>query len=86
MRIDAVVTEFSSEFRGKKSLKASTAGSFAQELKKAQKDSYQPSPVDPQSRNLAIDSIKAKIKAGYYTRDSVMEDVSDKLAKLFNKD
>ena len=86
MRIDAVSTEFSTEIRGKKQLKASNSNSFTQELKKAQKDSYEPSPVDPNTRNIALDSIKAKIKGGYYNRDNVAEDISDKLAKLFSKD
>ena len=86
MRIDALATEFASEIRGKKPLKASKSDNFAKTLQKAQKDTYEPAVADPQSRSIALDSIKAKIKAGYYASDSVIEDVSDKLAKLFNKD
>lgn len=37
------------------------------------------------SRSLALESIKEKIKSGYYNRDDVAEDISDKLSKLFNR-
>ena len=49
------------------------------------KDEYIPSSNIPDARNIALSSIKAKIKSGYYNSESVLEDVSDKLARLFDR-
>ena len=47
------------------------------------RDSFEPS--DPTSRKLALYSIKEKVKAGYYSSDRVAEDISDKLARIFDE-
>ena len=38
------------------------------------------------SRNIALESIKAKVKSGFYSKKEVMDDISDKLAYLFDRD
>jgi len=35
--------------------------------------------------NITLESVKAKIKSGFYNSDAVADDVSDKLAALFEK-
>ncbi|MFH0919741.1 MAG: hypothetical protein V1913_05215 [Fibrobacterota bacterium] len=38
-----------------------------------------------QYSNITLESIKAKIKSGFYNSDAVTDDVTDKLAALFEK-
>jgi hypothetical protein len=38
-----------------------------------------------QYSNVTLESIKAKIKSGFYNSDAVTDDISDKLAGLFEK-
>ena len=48
------------------------------------KDEYIPS--NSPTRNISLDSIKEKIKSGYYDKDEVTDDISDKLAGLFDRE
>jgi len=48
-------------------------------------DSVEISSKNTESRALLIEAVKARIKSGFYSRDAVAEDVSDKLAKLFDR-
>jgi len=48
-------------------------------------DSVEISSKNTESRALLIEAVKARIKSGFYSRDAVTDDVSDKLAKLFDR-
>lgn len=37
------------------------------------------------SANIVLDSIRAKINKGFYNSDAVADDISDKLARLFDR-
>jgi hypothetical protein len=47
-------------------------------------DTYVPSNMNV--RTLALESIKAKVKSGYYNSEKIAEDISDKLAKYLDED
>lgn len=46
-----------------------------------QADTYVPSAPSP--RQFALYSIKEKVKSGYYNSDRIAEDISEKLARIF---
>jgi hypothetical protein len=48
-------------------------------------DTVEISSKNTESRALLIEAVKARIKGGFYSRDAVADDVSDKLAKLFDR-
>lgn len=50
----------------------------------ARVDEFTPSPDS--TRKAVLESIKAKVKAGFYNSDEVLDDVSDKLAGLFDRE
>ncbi len=37
------------------------------------------------TRSLLLDSVRSRIRSGYYSRDSVADDISDKLSRLFDR-
>lgn len=45
-------------------------------------DTYVPSAPSP--RQFALYSIKEKVKSGYYNSDRIAEDISEKLARIFD--
>ncbi|GEM_PF-1328656 len=49
---------------------------------KKTKDTYEPSNAD--DRKKLIESVKKRIKSGYYHSDEVNDDLSDAFAKTFN--
>ncbi len=51
--------------------------------KTAKKDTYEPSKAE--DRKELIDSIKKKIKSGFYNSKEVTEDLSDSFADVFNQ-
>ena len=83
MRIEGVAQGLTAYMRAKQAQKTSKEPSFKEILK----DTYESTANEkaPQA-NIALDSIRLKVKAGYYSRDSVAEDISDKLAKIFDKE
>jgi hypothetical protein len=77
MRIEGLATQLYLQQTAKK------AGKETSQPEKSKKDQYVPSLP---SRSMALESIKQKVKSGYYSSDAVAEDISDKLAKLFDKE
>lgn len=77
MEIDGVLANYKAQIKSKKSVPV-------KELKNGKllsdKDQYIPSIA---ARTLAMDSIRQKVKSGFYSSDMVAEDISDKFAKLF---
>lgn len=85
MRIEGIASEAFPQLRAKKIQKNTSPTVF----KKILSDSFAPSKTlqnSPSPRALAIESIKSKINSGYYDRESVVDDITDKLAQLFNKE
>ena len=50
---------------------------------KAVADSYEPAPADPKRLEL-LETIKKRIKSGFYNSDEVNEDLGHSLAKIFD--
>jgi anti-sigma28 factor (negative regulator of flagellin synthesis) len=48
-------------------------------------DKFETSSANKDSALLKLESIKARIRSGFYSREEVTDDVSDKLAKLFDR-
>ncbi|MBL8027453.1 MAG: hypothetical protein JNL74_13620 [Fibrobacteres bacterium] len=48
-------------------------------------DTVEISSKNTESRSMLIESVKAKIKKGFYSGEAVADDVADKLAKLFDR-
>lgn len=64
-------------------VEASKAAGKAEKLPPRRPDSVELSSKN--SSNIVLDSIRAKIKSGFYNSESVADDVSDKLAGLFDR-
>lgn len=68
------------DVKQKNSQKRASLDVSSKPVRKTPKDSYTPSP----ERQKFLDSVKSKIKSGYYTSEEVIDDLSTSFAGAFD--